>query len=60
MGAAVWAAMAWLVAGGNRRAPYRGVLKNNTWLHNRAATLNLRRLINLGLTHTWTLAPATT
>ncbi|KIQ64050.1 transposase [Kitasatospora griseola] len=56
-------AMAWLVAGGNRRVPYRGVLKNNTWLHNRAAALNLRRLINLGLTHTghtWTLAPATT
>ncbi|WTQ07356.1 IS1182 family transposase [Streptomyces virginiae] len=46
-----------------RRVPYRGVLKNNTWLHNRAAALNLRRLINLGLTRThdtWTLAPATT
>ncbi|KWX00022.1 transposase [Carbonactinospora thermoautotrophica] len=53
-------AIAWLVAKGNRRVPYRGVLKNNTWLHNRAAALNLRRLINLGLTHTsgtWTLAP---
>ncbi|MFI9274157.1 IS1182 family transposase [Kitasatospora sp. NPDC052896] len=53
-------AMAWLVARGNRRVPYRGILKNNTWLHNRAAALNLRRLINLGLTHTghtWTLAP---
>ncbi|MFI6845894.1 hypothetical protein [Kitasatospora sp. NPDC050467] len=49
--------MAWLVVRGNRRVPYRGVLKNNTWLH------NLRRLTNLGLTrtgHTWTLAPATT
>ncbi len=56
-------AIAWLVAKGNRRVPYRGVLKNNTWLHNRAAALNLRRLINLGLTHTgttWTLTPTTT
>ncbi|MFB7462542.1 IS1182 family transposase [Streptomyces sp. NPDC056224] len=56
-------AIAWLVARGNRRVPYRGVLKNNTWLHNRAAALNLRRLINLGLTHTgttWALTPATT
>ncbi|MEV7187813.1 IS1182 family transposase [Kitasatospora sp. NPDC093102] len=56
-------AIAWLTARGNRRVPYRGVLKNNTWLHNRAAALNLRRLINLGLTrtgHTWTITPATT
>lgn len=55
-------AIAWLVAKGNRRVPYRGVIKNNTWLHNRAAALNLRRLINLGLTRTsgtWDLAPAT-
>ncbi|WP_434096303.1 IS1182 family transposase [Streptosporangium roseum] len=54
-------AIAWLVAKGNRRVPYRGVLKNNIWLHNRAAALNLRRLINLGLTHTgdtWALSPA--
>jgi IS5 family transposase len=53
-------AIAWLVARGNRRVPYRGVTKNNTWLHNRAAALNLRRLINLGLTRTsdgtWALA----
>ena len=45
-------AIAWLTAHGNRRVPYRGVIKNNTWLHHRAAALNLRRLINLGLTHT--------
>ena len=45
-------AIAWLVAHGNRRVPYRGVTKNNTWLHHRAAALNLRRLVNLGLTHT--------
>jgi IS5 family transposase len=53
-------AIAWLVAHGNRRVPYRGVLKNDNWLHHRAAALNLRRLINLGLTHTsegnWMLA----
>jgi IS5 family transposase len=53
-------AIAWLVAGGNRRVPYRGITKNNTWLHHRAAALNLRRLVNLGLTRTsdgtWALA----
>lgn len=56
-------AIAWLVAKGNRRVPYRGVIANNIWLHHRAAALNLRRLINLGLTRTsstWRLAPATT
>jgi hypothetical protein len=55
-------AIAWLVAAGNRRVPYRGVIANNTWLHHRAAALNLRRLVNLGLHHTggtWNL-PATT
>jgi hypothetical protein len=45
-------AIAWLVAHGNRRVPYRGVTKNNTWLRHRAAALNLRRLVNLGLTRT--------
>ena len=53
-------AIAWLVARGSRRVPYRGITSNNTWLHNRAAALNLRRLINLGLTRTtdgtWALA----
>jgi IS5 family transposase len=53
-------AIAWLVAHGNRRVPYRGTAKNNTWLHHRAAALNLRRLVNLGLTRTgdgtWALA----
>lgn len=43
-------AIAWLVAEGNRRVPYRGAIKNDTRLHNRAAALNLRRLIDLGLT----------
>jgi DDE family transposase/transposase-like protein DUF772 len=53
-------AIAWLAARGNRRVPYRGITKNNTWLHHRAAALNLRRLANLGLTRTgdgnWALA----
>ncbi|WP_194927740.1 IS1182 family transposase [Catenulispora pinisilvae] len=55
-------AIAWLVAAGNRRVPYRGVITNNTWLHHRAAALNLRRLVNLGLHHnhgTWALTATT-
>ena len=54
-------AVAWLVAHGNRRLRYRGTLANNTWIHTRAAALNLRTLINLGLTRAngrWSL-PAT-
>jgi hypothetical protein len=50
--------IAWLVRG-NRRVPYRGVTKNNDWLHHRVAALNLRRLLALGLTQqdgTWQLA----
>ena len=49
--------IAWLTRG-NRRLRYRGIAKNNHWLHHRAAALNLRRLINLGLVHdgtTWAL-----
>ncbi|MYQ96721.1 transposase [Streptomyces sp. SID4946] len=56
-------AVAWLVHHGNQRLRYRGTIKNDTWLHTRAAALNLRRLINLGLTHTsgtWHIAPAGT
>ena len=41
--------IAWLIRG-NRRVPYRGVVKNNAWLHHRVAALNLRRLLALGLT----------
>ncbi len=51
--------IAWLVAGGNRKLRYRGVTKNNDWLHTRTAALNLRRLINLGLVRhdgAWALA----
>lgn len=40
--------IAWLTRG-NRRVPHRGVAKNNAWLHTRAAALNLRRLLTLGL-----------
>jgi IS5 family transposase len=50
--------IAWLVRG-NRRVPYRGIEKNNTWLHHRVAGLNLRRLLAMGLTRadgTWQLA----
>jgi hypothetical protein len=55
-------AVARLVQHGNRRLCYRGTIANNTWLHTRAAALNLRRLINLGLTRTdgtWTISPTT-
>jgi IS5 family transposase len=45
--------IAWLVRG-NRRLRYRGVAKNDHWLHHRAAALNLRRLTTLGLEHTGT------
>ena len=38
----------------DRRVRYRGVTKNDHWLHHRAAALNLRRLITLGLHHTGT------
>jgi hypothetical protein len=50
--------IAWLTRG-NRRVPYRGIEKNNNWLHHRVAALNLRRLLALGLTienGTWVLA----
>jgi Transposase DDE domain len=50
--------IAWLTRG-NGRVPFCGVAKNNDWPHNRAAGLNLRRLINLGLAHSdigWALA----
>ena len=43
------ASIAWLTRG-NRRVPYRGIEKNNDWLHHRVAALNLRRLLTMGLT----------
>ncbi len=51
--------IAWLVANGNRRVRFIGVETNRLGLSLRAGALNLRRLINLGLTHngtTWTTA----
>ena len=45
--------IAWLTRG-NRKLRYRGVTKNDHWLHHRTAALNLRRLITLGLEHTGT------
>jgi hypothetical protein len=55
--------IAWLIGvrGRCRRVAYRGVAANNWWIHTRAAALNLRRLLNLGLTAnngTWALNPA--
>jgi IS5 family transposase len=50
--------IAWLTKGSARRVPYRGVEKNNNWLHHRAAALNLRRLLTMGLRYdngTWQL-----
>jgi Transposase DDE domain/Transposase domain (DUF772) len=50
--------LAWLTRD-NRRTPYRGVLKNDAWLHLRVAAINLRRLLSLGLTGahgSWALA----
>jgi IS5 family transposase len=51
--------LAWLVTNGHRRVRYRGVERNRHGLSVRAAAINLRRLLNLGLTHTttgWSLA----
>ena len=50
--------IAWLTRG-NRKVRYRGVAKNDHWLHHRAAAVNLRRLITLGLGrtgNTWAIA----
>jgi hypothetical protein len=50
--------IAWLTKGA-RRVPYRGIAKNNNWLHHRVAALNLRRLLAMGLSienGTWALA----
>jgi hypothetical protein len=41
--------IAWMTPG-HRRGPYRGVTKNDAWLHLRAAAIDLRRLLPLGLT----------
>jgi hypothetical protein len=51
--------IAWLVADGCRRVPYRGIQRNDQWWSLRVAAVNLRRLLVLGLAHqdgTWVLA----
>lgn len=49
--------IAWMTRGA-RRVPYRGVTKNNAWWTTRAAAINLKRLLTLGLSieeGTWAL-----
>jgi IS5 family transposase len=41
--------LAWLVADGCRRVPYRGIDRNDLWWSLRVAAVNLRRLLTLGL-----------
>ena len=51
--------IAWLVADGCRRVPYRGIQRNDGWWSVRVAAVNLRRLLTLGLARrdqTWVLA----
>jgi hypothetical protein len=51
--------IAWLVADGCRRVPYRGIERNDGWWSLRVAAVNLRRLLALGLRRqgeAWALA----
>jgi hypothetical protein len=51
--------LAWLVADGCRRVPYRGIGRNGLWWSLRVAAVNLRRLLVLGLARhqgAWILA----
>ena len=51
--------IAWLVADGCRRVPYRGIERNELWWSVRVAAVNLRRLLALGLARqdaAWVLA----
>ncbi|HET9541395.1 MAG TPA: IS1182 family transposase [Candidatus Limnocylindria bacterium] len=51
--------IAWLVADGCRRVPYRGIQRNEAWWSLRVAAVNLRRLLMLGLARhdgAWMLA----
>src|SRR5512132_1605483 len=51
--------IAWLVADGRWRVPYRGVQRNELWWSLRVAAVNLRRLLVLGLARhdgDWVLA----
>ena len=51
--------LAWPVADGCRRLPYRGIQRNQVWWSLRVAAVNLRRLLVLGLARydgAWVLA----
>jgi Transposase DDE domain/Transposase domain (DUF772) len=51
--------LAWLVADGCRRVPYRGIERNDLWWSVRVAAVNLRRLLVVGLARrdgAWVLA----
>jgi IS5 family transposase len=51
--------IAWLVTNGHRRCRHRGITRNKIAFSTRAAVVNLKRLINLGLDHngtTWNLS----
>jgi hypothetical protein len=51
--------LAWRVADGCRRVPYRGIQRNDLWWSVRVAAVNLRRLLALGLARrdqSWVLA----
>lgn len=41
--------LSWMVRRGHRRVAYRGIDRNRLWWSHRAAAVNLRRLLNLGL-----------
>jgi transposase len=54
--------IAWFVRDGHRRLRHRGVKRNRLAVTTRAAAINLKRLITLGINHTdtgWTITPAT-
>jgi IS5 family transposase len=53
--------IAWLVRDNHRRLRYRGTERNRLGWSHRCAAVNLKRLLNLGLTHNngWTITPAT-
>lgn len=50
--AAIERIIAWIATSHGRRIKlrYHGTDKNNAWLHNRSAAINLRTLVNAGLT----------
>ncbi len=55
-------AIAGVVARGNRRLRYIGRIRNDAWLHRRAAAVNLRTLVARGLWHdgvAWRLSSVT-